>query len=106
VKKKGHTLVPRNPFALAARQRHAGAHYKTHKIKRRDDRQVLRKLLRTGKEEDGNTVLFLPEKPFLSREDKLSSASPTPLLERGWVGMGLLCPYGRWRRNLQLSILR
>jgi hypothetical protein len=60
VKKKVPTLTPRNPFALAARQRHAGAHDKTHKIKRRDDRQALRKLLRTEKQEDGDAVLFLP----------------------------------------------
>ncbi|MCL2309979.1 MAG: hypothetical protein FWC42_06850 [Proteobacteria bacterium] len=56
MKKKGQTLVPRNPFALAARQRHAGAHDKTHKIKRRDDKQALRKLLHT--EKGGDAVLF------------------------------------------------
>ena len=58
MKKKGKTLVPRNPFAVAARQRRAGAHDKTYKIKRRDDRQTLRKLWPTEKEEDGETVLF------------------------------------------------
>jgi hypothetical protein len=68
VKKKGKTLVPRNPFALAARQRRAGAHDKTHKIKRRDDRQALRKLLRTEKDGDGDAVLFLPHRKKDSRE--------------------------------------
>lgn len=67
MKRKGKTLVPRNPFAVAARQRHAGVHQKTHKIKRRDDRQALRKLMRT--EEDGDTVLFcgvsLPRQPHV-----------------------------------------
>jgi hypothetical protein len=50
MKKKGKTLAPRNPFALAARQRRAGAHDKTYKIKRRDNRQALKKLLLNEKE--------------------------------------------------------
>ncbi|MCL2871434.1 MAG: hypothetical protein FWF41_00355 [Betaproteobacteria bacterium] len=66
MKKKGKTLVPRNPFALAARQRRAGAHDKTYKVKRRDDRQALRKLAYSEKEEDGNPVLFYcrAKRPF------------------------------------------
>ncbi|MDR0770523.1 MAG: hypothetical protein LBE75_04925 [Burkholderiales bacterium] len=54
MKKRGRTLVPRNPFALVARQRRAGAHDKAHKIKRRDDRQALKKLLRTEKDDDAS----------------------------------------------------
>ena len=59
MKKKGNTLVPRNPFALAARQRRAGAHDKTYKVKRRDDRQALRKLLNIEKEKDGDPSFFI-----------------------------------------------
>jgi hypothetical protein len=59
MKKRERTLVPRNPFALAARQRRAGAHDKAHKIKRRDDRQALRKLLHLEKDKDGDPVLFM-----------------------------------------------
>ncbi|MCL2297056.1 MAG: hypothetical protein FWC38_08120 [Proteobacteria bacterium] len=76
MKKKGQMLAPRNPFALAARQRHAGAHDKAHKIKRRDDKQALRKLLRT--EKDGDAVLFLTAKSHAkarSREEDLVIAS-------------------------------
>ncbi|GGP17841.1 hypothetical protein [Silvimonas iriomotensis] len=45
MKTRGKTLVPRNPFALAASQRHAGAHDKRHKVKRRDDKQALKREL-------------------------------------------------------------
>jgi hypothetical protein len=91
VKKKGQTLVPRNPFALAARQRRAGAHDKTRKIKRRDDRQALRKLLHSEKEEDGNAVLFLTEKPFPSRGDNPRRLRRHPLWKGGW-GWGCYVP--------------
>lgn len=42
MKTRQKTIVPLNPFALAARRRKAGAHDKKHKIKRRDARQRLR----------------------------------------------------------------
>ncbi len=62
MKKRGKTLVPRNPVALAARQRRAGVHDKAYKIRRRDDHQALRKLLasenKKGGEKDGDAVLF------------------------------------------------
>jgi hypothetical protein len=41
---------PRNPVALAARSRQAGAHDKTGKVKRRDARQALSKALKQGRE--------------------------------------------------------
>ncbi|MDR3426591.1 hypothetical protein [Silvimonas sp.] len=59
MKTRGKTLVPRNPFALAATQRHAGAHDKAHKVKRRNDKQTLKRELAQMKK--GGS--FLP--PFL-----------------------------------------
>lgn len=59
MKTRGKTLVPRNPFALAASQRHAGAHDKQHKVKRRDDKQALKREVAQMKK--GGS--FLP--PFL-----------------------------------------
>ncbi|WP_432719586.1 hypothetical protein R0381_000278 [Jeongeupia wiesaeckerbachi] len=47
MKKIGNTLVPRNPFAVAASQRKAGAHEKTEK--RRDAKQALRQAVQTMK---------------------------------------------------------
>ncbi|GAB7129481.1 hypothetical protein JCM19000A_39890 [Silvimonas sp. JCM 19000] len=43
MKTRDKTLVPRNPFAVAASQRKAGAHEKTEKTKRRDARQALKR---------------------------------------------------------------
>ncbi|GGP25012.1 hypothetical protein [Silvimonas amylolytica] len=64
MKTRGKTLVPRNPFALAASQRHAGAHDKRHKIKRRDDKQALkRELLERGSSQMKKGGSFVP--PFL-----------------------------------------
>ena len=45
---------PRNPVALAANQRLAGAHDKPGKVKRRDARQALAKAIRQGQD------FFLP----------------------------------------------
>jgi len=42
---------PRNPHALAARQRQAGAHDKREKVKRRDARQALAKAVKQGWED-------------------------------------------------------
>lgn len=39
MKKRGHTIVPRNPYALAAHQRKAGAHNTLEKRERRDSRR-------------------------------------------------------------------
>ncbi|MBV8658284.1 MAG: hypothetical protein JO142_10715 [Burkholderiales bacterium] len=44
-------LKPRNPVALAARQRNAGVHEKTEKTKRRDARQALKRELKGGRED-------------------------------------------------------
>jgi len=52
-------LKPRNPVALAARQRNAGAHEKTEKTRRRDARQALKQQLKGGREEDFSPF-FLP----------------------------------------------
>jgi len=40
---------PRNPFAMAARQKKAGAHDKTEKAKRQAARQALQKELKGGR---------------------------------------------------------
>ena len=45
MKKIQNTIVPRNPFSVAASQRKAGAHDKKHKVKRRDARQQLKRAL-------------------------------------------------------------
>lgn len=42
---------PRNPVALAARQRQGGAHDKSEKTRRRDARQALHKALKQGRED-------------------------------------------------------
>ena len=55
MKQRGKTLVPRNPYAVAASLRKAGAHDKTAKIRRRDAKQALQRAVRQGKEAD-----FLP----------------------------------------------
>ncbi|WP_187359891.1 hypothetical protein [Chitinolyticbacter meiyuanensis] len=41
---------PRNPVALAARQRHAGVHDRGHKAKRQQDRQALQRKLQRDTE--------------------------------------------------------
>lgn len=41
-------MVPRNAFALAAKQRHAGAHGSSEKAKRQQARQQLQRELREG----------------------------------------------------------
>jgi hypothetical protein len=46
MKYKQNTLVPRNPFAIAAKRRKAGAHELPQKTKRRDEKQQLKKMLR------------------------------------------------------------
>ena len=43
--KAAHKIVPRNPFAVAARQRAAGPHGPTNKAKRLQDKRQLKKLL-------------------------------------------------------------
>ena len=50
---------PRNPLALAARQRRAGAHEKSHKAKRRDDKQTLRTTVLTLLEEESGFAALL-----------------------------------------------
>ncbi|HSC78710.1 MAG TPA: hypothetical protein VLC08_00020 [Chitinolyticbacter sp.] len=42
---------PRNPVALAARQRHAGVHDRAHKARRQQDRQALQQRLRRRDDE-------------------------------------------------------
>ena len=47
MKTRHNTIVPRNPYVLAAAQRLAGAHEKSRKSKRQQDRQRLRAALRS-----------------------------------------------------------
>ncbi len=47
MKTRHNTIVPRNPYVMAAAQRLAGAHEKSHKVKRQRDRQQLRQALRS-----------------------------------------------------------
>ena len=42
---------PRNPLALAARQRRAGVHDTSEKVKRRNARQALAKAIKQGRED-------------------------------------------------------
>ncbi|WP_200915001.1 hypothetical protein [Jeongeupia sp. HS-3] len=49
MKKIGNTLVPRNPFAVAASSRKAGSHEQTEKARRRDARQALRQTVQSMK---------------------------------------------------------
>ena len=46
MKKRDKTIVPRNPFAVAARQRVAGAHEKSFKAMRQQQKQQLRHALK------------------------------------------------------------
>lgn len=55
MKKKGKTLVPRNPYALAAKQRKSGAHDKCFKVRRRDEKQKLKALLRLQQKDDDSS---------------------------------------------------
>ncbi|MBP6562517.1 MAG: hypothetical protein KA214_03475 [Neisseriaceae bacterium] len=41
MKTRGKTLAPRNPYAVLAKQRVAGAHEKTHKAKRKQAKRQL-----------------------------------------------------------------
>lgn len=52
------TIVPRNPYVAAARQRQAGAHDKSHKSKRQQEKRLLHKSLRTI-EKGGDFPAFL-----------------------------------------------
>jgi hypothetical protein len=58
MKKRGKTLTPRNPFALAARLRKGGAHDKRFKVKRRDDKQELKVLLKQKEKDDESSFSF------------------------------------------------
>lgn len=68
MKQRGKTIVPRNPYAIAASYRKAGAHEKTAKIRRRDARQALQRALREGREEtfphEGKRFPLKPLYPF------------------------------------------
>jgi hypothetical protein len=57
---------PRNPYALAANQRHAGAHDKSEKTKRRNARQALKQALKQGRDDFS---------PFFLSVEKLVSTS-------------------------------
>ncbi len=52
MKTRGKTIVPRNPFAMAASHRKAGAHDKPEKVKRQHARQALQRDLRERKDEE------------------------------------------------------
>lgn len=70
MKNRDKTLVPRNPFAVAASQRKAGAHEKTEKTKRRDARQALKRELAGMKKGGFFPPFFMPAsyaKPRLNR---------------------------------------
>ncbi|WP_434779563.1 hypothetical protein [Neisseria sp. Ec49-e6-T10] len=58
MKVRHKTIVPRNPFAVAAHQRKAGSHEQTHKAKRKQDKQQLHKMLRTQKGVDSTPFLY------------------------------------------------
>ncbi|MBP6344313.1 MAG: hypothetical protein KA346_00155 [Neisseriaceae bacterium] len=46
MKTRGKTLAPRNPYAVLAKQRSAGAHEKTNKAKRQQAKQHLRSAIK------------------------------------------------------------
>ena len=46
MKNRDKTIVPRNPFAVAARQRVSGAHEKSFKAMRQQQKQLLRRALK------------------------------------------------------------
>ncbi|MBP6861303.1 MAG: hypothetical protein KBC57_02985 [Neisseriaceae bacterium] len=46
MKTRGKTLAPRNPYAVLAKQRVAGAHEKTNKAKRQRANQQLRQAIK------------------------------------------------------------
>ena len=48
MKTRNKTIVPRNPFAVVARQRVAGAHEKSFKAMRQQQKQQLRQALKMG----------------------------------------------------------
>ncbi|WP_169719581.1 hypothetical protein [Chitinilyticum litopenaei] len=43
---------PRNPYAMAARQRNAGAHEQSERARRRSERQALQQQLRDNPQDD------------------------------------------------------
>jgi len=58
MKTRGKTLAPRNPYAILAKQRSAGAHEKSNKAKRQQANQRLRQAIK----KEGrlkNALLFL-----------------------------------------------
>lgn len=74
------TIVPRNPFAVAARRRKAGAHDKKHKIKRRNARQQLQRDLQQFKNGEDFSPFFIKAGPD-SQSVKFTNAPIPPLLD-------------------------
>ena len=64
MKTRQKPIVPRNPFALAARRRKAGAHDKKHKSKRRDARQRLRQDLQRDDNGGDSSPFFMSLIPY------------------------------------------
>lgn len=63
MKIRGKTLAPRNPYAVLAKQRAAGAHEKTHKAKRQQANQRLRQSLSQADKRGeffNSPLLFVP----------------------------------------------
>ncbi|MBV8465091.1 MAG: hypothetical protein JO218_04005 [Burkholderiales bacterium] len=56
-------LKPRNPYAEAANKRHAGAHDKSEKIKRRNAKQALKLALKQGRDDFPPFFFALPTVP-------------------------------------------
>ncbi|MDR1529591.1 MAG: hypothetical protein LBS40_04230 [Burkholderiales bacterium] len=59
MKQHGKTIVPRNPVAPIARRRKAGAHDKTYKVKRRDNKQKLKQTLRILDKKGDEVAFFI-----------------------------------------------
>lgn len=53
MKVRNKTLVPRNPYAVAAGQKKAGKHDKSNKAKRQESKQQLRQIISTLNDKKG-----------------------------------------------------
>lgn len=53
MKTRNKTVVPRNPYAVAATLKKAGKHEKSNKAKRQENKQTLSKILKNESDDQG-----------------------------------------------------
>lgn len=53
MKTRNKTVVPRNPYAVAATLKKAGKHEKSNKAKRQENKQTLNKLIKNENDDQG-----------------------------------------------------